>query len=609
MTDRTPKNNPRQVRCACGPSCVSSGTRDVTAPKPSPIAVAPLRPILPRCRGFVPLVAAVLLVVGRAGAEPAPTAATDNDAAPLRKTDVCVYAATPSGILAAVAVKRAGKDVLLVEPSRWVGGMLGAGIKPKQDCPMPEAVGGLAKQVVTAFGKTPEDTRAAFMKLLTEHQVPVLYEHRVCGVEKDGQRITRVRLEKAPPDRWGCPVAQALPGPGVTVEAKMYIDASYEGDVLAQAGVKYAVGREPRSKYDEDHAGVGRPTNVTPLDPYVKPGDPASGLLKWVEPNEGKALGDGDDYTQAYNFRFYVTADPDRCVPFTPPDDYNPQQYELVGRYVAYLVAEAEKSGRKPPLDKIFPGWMNSGEYNYFRESLFSMAPLGVSRRYQDGDYATRAAIWKLHIDYLRGLQHFMATDPRVPKAYREKMAELGLDRTHHPDTDGWPYQLYVRVARRMLGRYVLTEADVMNRTKVDDSVGLALYGVDTYPVRRMVLKQPDGTVAVATEGNMFIGGNRGTGVPYGIPYRTITPQADQCTNLLVPVCFSASYIAYASSRMEPVFMLLGESAGVAAVQSIDQQTDVQKIDVPRLQQSLLKIGQLIAWPDPKPTGSKRGRS
>lgn len=515
-----------------------------------------------------------------------------------RDVEVCVYAATPSGILAGVAAAREGCSVLVVEPGRWVGGMLGAGIKPHQDCPMPAAVGGMARTVHDRFGRSSAPIRERFLDLLERHQVPVLYEHRVAAVEREGTRIARLRLEHAPPDGWGCPAAEAEPGPGVWVAAGVFIDASYEGDVMARAGVEYAVGREPRTKYGEPHAGVCPTTNLTPIDPYVVPGDASSGLLPLVEPDHGKALGQGDDYTQAYNFRFYVTADPGRRVPFTPPEGYDPEQYELVGRYVEYLVGRAARQGTKPPLDKIFPGWLNSGEYNYFRQSLFSIAPLGVSRLYQDGDYATRARIWKMHVDYLRGLHHFMSTDPRVPEEHRKRVAQLGLDRTHHPDTEGWPHQLYVRLARRMVGRYVLTEANVMNRTEVGDAVGLALYGVDTYPVRRIVVEDPQtGRAAVATEGNMFLGGNRGTGVPYAVPYRAITPKADQCTNLLVPVCFSASYIAYASARMEPVFMVLGESAGMAAVEAIRRRTDVQQIDVPGLQGRLRKAGQVLSWP------------
>jgi hypothetical protein len=510
------------------------------------------------------------------------------------RADVCVYAATPAGILAAVAAAREGRSVLVVEPSRWVGGILGAGIKPAQDCANRQAVGGLTVQVFAKAGGAPAPVRDYFKKLLEEHKIPVIFEHRLKAVEKDGRRIARLRLEKAPPDKWGCPVAQAEPGPGLAVEAQVFIDASYEGDLMPKAGVSYAVGREPKARHDETVGGVGRWTNFTPIDPYVKPGDPAGGLLPLVEADHGKAVGEGDDYTQAYNFRFYVTADPQKRVPFTAPQDYDPKQFELVGRYVAYLVEHRNGQG----IDGIFPGWKNAGEYNYQRGSLVSISPLGVSRLYQDGDYATRAKVWKMHIDYLRGVHRFLSTDPRVPEATRKKVAELGLDKTHHPDTEGWPNQLYVRVARRLAGRYVLTQVDVMNKTTVDDAIGLGQYGVDTYPARRVAVKdEKTGRMGVATEGNMFIGGNRGTGVPFGVPYRAITPKEGECANLLVPVCFSASFIAYAAARMEPVFMICGESAGVAAAHAVAAKADVQRIDVPKLQSRLRELGQILAWP------------
>jgi hypothetical protein len=184
-----------------------------------------------------------------------------------------------------------------------------------------------------------------------------------------------------------------------------------------------------------------------------------------------------------------------------------------------------------------------------------------------------------------------------VPADVRKTIAKLGLETAHHPETNGWPHQLYVRVARRMLGPYVLTLDDVLNRTSVEDAVGLALYGVDTYPVRRIVVKDEGGRVAVATDGYVFIGGSHGTGVPYGVPYRAITPKVRDCNTLLVPVCFSASYIAYASARMEPVFMVLGESAGVAACQAIDEETTVQQIDTRRLQRRLQQLEQVLHWP------------
>lgn len=512
--------------------------------------------------------------------------------------DIIVYGATPAGILAAVAARREGRSVRVIEPSRWVGGMLGAGLKPTQDRPMPEAVGGVADRVFREGGNRPADTRAWFRELLAAHGVPVLYEHRAAAVETTDGRLRRLRLEKAPPDAWGIPAPKAEPGPPRLVEARVFVDASYEGDLMALAGVRYATGREARDTYDEPPAGVGLPTNWTPLDPYVEPGDPSSGLLPHVEADHGKPVGAGDNYTQAYNFRFYVTDDPARRIPYTPPEDYDAAEFELVGRYVAHLVAEAKRAGRPPRLDGIFPGWRNQGEYNYQRKSLVSIAPLGLSRAYQDGDWATRSHLWRAHVDWLRGLHHFLSTDPRVPPDVRASVAALGREKGHHPDTDGWPHQLYVRVARRMVGRYVLTHGDVMNRTRVDDAVGLAIFGVDTYPVRRIAVPDAAGRLGVATEGNMFIGGNRGTGVPYGVPYRAVTPTRDSCTNLLVPVCFSASYIAYASARMEPVFMVLGESCGVAAARAVAGNLDVQDVDVPALQDRLRELGQVLARPE-----------
>jgi hypothetical protein len=269
---------------------------------------------------------------------------------------------------------------------------------------------------------------------------------------------------------------------------------------------------------------------------------------------------------------------------------------------VEHLVRTTEGGEEKllKRLRDIFPGWLNSGEYNYKRDSLVTIAPLGVSRYYQDGNWEVKSRIWRQHKDYLSGLHHFLSTDPRVPEKFRAETAALGLDKTMHADTDGWPNQLYVRISRRMQGPYVLTLADVWNKTQVEDSVGLALYGVDIYPVRRYAVADPGtGQMGVATEGNMFVGGSQGTGHPYPIPYRAITPKAESCSNLLVPVCFSASYIAYASARMEPVFCVLGESAGVAAAQSIHSGVPVQQIDATKLRSRLLERGQILAWTGP----------
>jgi hypothetical protein len=239
---------------------------------------------------------------------------------------------------------------------------------------------------------------------------------------------------------------------------------------MAAAGVSYRVGREAAAEYDEQYAGVQPPMESAPIDPFVEPGNPASGLLDWVENDHGKPVGAADGYTQAYNYRYYTTDDPQHRIELTPPADYDAAQFELVGRYVEHLTKTiGDPQQLHDRLRRIFPGWMNSGEWNYHRDSLFTMAPVGISQFYAGGDYAAKARVWKQHQDYLRGLHRFMSTDPRVPEKFRQQTAALGLDGRPHPETQGWPHQLYIRVARRLAGRYTITAHDVYNRTTVDD--------------------------------------------------------------------------------------------------------------------------------------------
>ncbi|MCH5372614.1 MAG: FAD-dependent oxidoreductase, partial [Planctomycetes bacterium] len=537
---------------------------------------------------------------------------------PVIDVDVCVYGATPSGILAALAVQREGHTVVIVEPSRWVGGMLGAGLKPTQDCPNIHATGGMTRLLLTTLGQpvrvvdgkeireqrsnrelSPKDIRQDFSDLLQEHEIRVIHNHRVRSCDKDGPAIRTATFDLAPFDELGCPTAEPEKVDALRVAAAIFIDATYEGDLMAVAGVTYRVGRESAAEFDEEHAGVQPPMEVTPIDPFVEAGNPESGLLAWVEDDQGKPIGAADGYTQAYNYRYYTTDDPEYRAPLTPPPDYDPREFELVGRYVEYLTKTIEDPQQLDErLTRIFPGWMNSREWNYHRESLFTMAPVGISQLYANGDYTAKARVWKQHQDYLRGLHHFMSTDPRVPEAFRQKTAALGLDMRYHPETHGWPHQLYIRVSRRMAGRYTITAHDVYNRTTVDDPIGLAQYGIDTYPARRIWF-QRDGRPYVALEGKMFIGGSRGpTNVPYPIPYRAITPKGDECTNLLVPVCFSATHLGYASARMEPVFMICGESAGIAACHALAENTTVQRIDMRSYREAIERAGQVLEWTD-----------
>jgi hypothetical protein len=419
-------------------------------------------------------------------------------------------------------------------------------------------------------------------------------------------------FDLAPFDELGCPVAQPDGVAALRVTAKLFIDATYEGDLVEHAGVSYRVGREAADEFDEEHAGVQPPMEVAPIDPFVKARNPDSGLLKWVEEDHGKSIGAADGYTQAYNYRYYTTDNPEHRVEFAPPTDYDAANFELIGRYVDHLKTtisdERQLHGR---LSRIFPGWMNSGEWNYHRGSLFTMAPVGISQLYAAGDYAAKARVWKEHQDYLRGLHQFMSTDPRVPEAFRRQTAALGLDNRHHPDTQGWPHQLYIRVSRRLVGRYTITAHDVYNRTTVDDPIGLAQYGIDTYPSRRIRV-QRDGQIYVGLEGKMFIGGSKGpTNVPYPIPYRAITPKAGECTNLLVPVCFSATHLGYASARMEPVFMICGESAGIAAGRALKENVAVQQIDMQAYRDALEGVGQVLEWTEERAEAARllgRGR-
>ncbi|MFP4157231.1 MAG: FAD-dependent oxidoreductase [Opitutales bacterium] len=546
------------------------------------------------------------------------------------ETDVLIYGATPSGVVAAMTVQQKGKTATIVEPGRWVGGILGAGLKPVQDMPNYAAVGGITRELMFSLGvrsdqanppesevrrlsreeMSPRELREDFLKLIEENEINLIYDHRINRVVKDGAALKEAVFDLAPFHEMGRPVAEVEKYENLRVKADIFIDASYDGDLMARSGVSYQVGRESTLDYDEVYAGV-RPIsssedlgsssyelgNITPISPFVDADDPDSGLLPMVENDHGKDLGAGDHYTQAYNFRYYVTADPERKAPITKPEDYDALDFELVGRYVEFLKSEfPDEEELFERLSRIFPGWLNAGEYNYHRKSLITMAPLGISHLYANGDYATKAAIWKEYQDYLRGLHHFLSTDPRVPEKFREKTASLGFDKTHHPDTAGWPNQLYIRVSRRLVGEYTITEHDVFNRTQIEDPVGLAQYGVDTYPSRRIWLEE-DGVYYVAIEGNMFVGGVKGpTNRPYPIPYRSLTPPKREASNLLVPVLFSATHVAYASARMEPTFMILGESAAVAAVQAIEDSVAVQDIDLSKFLGELEERGQRLDW-------------
>jgi hypothetical protein len=499
------------------------------------------------------------------------------------EADVVVYGATSGGISAAAAAAREGRSVLLVEHLSHLGGLLGAGFSMFQDVPFREPLGGITgwwydrtRKYGHAENLIPE-SRALVEEMLSPYadKIQILTEHRVRSVTKDGGRIVSIILEQAKVDEYGIPAARPTSDKTVVAKGRVFIDASYEGDVMAMAKVSYAVGRESAAQYGESLAGVSGVHRFPGISPYNVENDPSSGLLPFIDPKPLGKLGDASDAVQGYNFKFFwmgarntknrsgggrPMSPPDVTAPFYDPVKKLYQRIEAAG-YPAVHWPHANDDRREP----------------------FTGTIPGLQAGYPDGDWAERSGIWREHIEHGRRLT-----------ALTGKKVNLDVERA--PDTNGWPPQLYVRTARRLIGEYVLTQKDIQLQTEIPDTIGLGFYAIDSHNARMLVLD--DGTLA--TEGEMTLLVSPG---PWGLPYSFITPKREECTNLLVPVCFSASHIAYAATRMEAQYMIIGESAGVAAAQAIDEGKAVQEIDIKRLQKRLLEHGQLLEW-DGKGYGS-----
>lgn len=509
--------------------------------------------------------------------------------------DVVVFGGTSGGVTAAVQVARQGKTVILLEPGKHVGGMTAGGLG-WIDIKGTESTGGLAREFISRvikhyaaekidtkqFGNSgwvvePHVAENVYLEMLREAKVPIEFGFKLASAAKSDARITAITSEA-----------------GKKFEGQMFIDATYEGDLMAKAKVSFIIGRESRGQYNESLAGI-RPEPETGLDrklkidPYLKPGDPSSGLIPLVQAGEVGNAGDASPAIQDYNYRLCMTRDPKNLLPIEPPADYDPKQYELVGRYfiamkqIGNTFALGKEKGFTHSVlknDKIPRGKTDTNN-----GGRISTDYAGYSQDYPEASYAEREKIAKAHENYIRGYLHFIATDERVPENVRKEMKQWGLAKDEFKDNGGWPYQLYVRQARRLVGEYVMTQHDAQRKTKFDDSVGMASYSLDSHVCRRIV---DDGIVI--QEGGFY------TAVPgpYPISYRALIPKAADCENLLVPACCSASHVAYASVRMEPVFMILGHSSGSAAVQAIDEKTSVQKIDVKKLRERLRSDKQVL---------------
>jgi len=515
--------------------------------------------------------------------------------------DVCVYGGNASGVMAACAAAKEGAKVIVVEPSRWLGGMTGGGLM-HIDWGREEAVSGSTRPILKKDYKDAQ-YREIFAAMLKAAGVTVCYEHRVSEVEKSDGVIRTVSLDLAPFDETGCPPALPTKAGVLTIKAKVFIDCSYEGDLMARSGVAYAYGREAKSAYGESLAGAQPPMSVYAIDPYVKAGDPQSGLLPGLQVTPVAPVGEADKLTMGYGFRWRFVFKGE-SMPIEPPTHYDPKQFELYRR--AFQQGVDILSGRvmRGKVDgwEVSGGRVYSGGAGNLARALFAPTNYGHNAGYADGDYATRARIWKEQQDFVRGMTHFLRTDPSVPAKQKEIALSAGLEKGAFDDTRGYPHQLYVREARRMVSDYVVTQKDLEGRTNPADSVGLASYGVDEWPYATVAL---DGKVALmGGYYSMLYLEDEHRGI-YRIPYRSIVPKKAQCTNLLVPVCVSASHIAMTSIRMEPVWMILGESAGVAASMAVKSGSAVQDVPYAELYPKLRALAQKVDLPKKKETKAK----
>lgn len=480
------------------------------------------------------------------------------------ETDVCIYGGTCAGVVAAVQADRMGKRVVLLEFGKHLGGLSSGGLS-HTDGGDPGVCGGIAREFYQLIGQRnfrPSEAEAAFEQLLESTKVTVHKLAHLDKVTKQGTEIISISMED-----------------GLTVRAKQFIDATYEGDLLARSGVSWHAGREANSIYSETYNGIRTPGQgghnfPVAIDPYRVAGDPSSGLLPRVNNNPGQP-GDGDNRIQAFCFRMWLTKS--NPLPFPKPTVYDEEQYELLARLF--------ESGADPKIR-----WsLDTNNHHLFNGAYF-IDFVGGNYDWPNASWIERERIFQAHANYQIGVMWFLANSKRIPERYQTQIRQWGLPRDEYKDTSGWTHQLYIREGRRMVSDYVMTQHNCQGREVPEDSVGLASYNMDSHHCQMTVVK-----AAVRNEGNVEIPVE-----PYPISYRALTPKREECTNLLVPVALSSSHIAFGSIRMEPVFMLLGQSAATAASQAIDAQIPVQDVDYAKLRTRLLKDGQILEYTGPR---------
>ncbi|MBT3385283.1 MAG: FAD-dependent oxidoreductase [Prolixibacteraceae bacterium] len=519
------------------------------------------------------------------------------------EADVIIYGGTSAAIIAAVEIAQSDKSVIVVSPDKHLGGLTAGGLG-WTDTGKKETIGGLSRefyhriwkhydsedswvwQQKSEYGNRGQGTMAidgdqrtmwifephaaeqVFEDFITENNIQILRDEwldREDGViKKDGKIVSLKTLS------------------GKILKGKVFIDATYEGDLMANSGVSYHVGRESSATYNEKYNGIQ--TGVLhhqhwfweDISPYKIPGDPSSGLLPRISAEPPGEYGAGDNKIQAYCFRMCMTNHDENRIPFPKPENYDAGQYELLLRSL--------ETGRKDWFSKFDPIPNKKTDTN--NHGPFSSDNIGMNYDYPEASYERRVEIIKEHRDYQKGLLWFVANDPRVPEDIRTKMATWGLAKDEFTDNENWPHQIYVREARRMIGEYVSTENDVLLKRVVPKSVGMGSYAMDSHNIQRYIT--PEGFVQ--NEGDIGVS----PPAPYSISYGSLIPKKEDCENLLVPVCVSSSHIAFGSIRMEPVFMILGQSAAIAACMAIDEEIAVQDVEYEKLKTNLLEKGQVL---------------
>ncbi len=493
------------------------------------------------------------------------------DSGGVKEADICIYGATSGGIMAAYTARKAGKSVVLIEPSRRIGGLTAGGLG-FTDIGRVEIIRGFALEFYRRVGKAygsgepafkfePKVALEVFEGFLREADISVLMERRIVKASKKGNVLQQITLEDA----------SSQHRPKLKVRARMFIDCSYEGDLMARSGVSYTVGREGNAMYGEDYNGMqmlDKHQFPDGVDPYREKGNPKSGLLYGISPLPMGRQGQADKRVQAYNFRITMTKDPANRIPITRPERYDSTRYELLVRW-------KEVEPWKNLNDAFAWDFMPNNKTDINNRNGFSTDMIGANWDYPEASYKKRARIFRDHLDYTKGLLYFVAHDSRVPDYIRKEIGEWGYPKDEYLDSDHFTPQLYIREARRMIGRYVMTQANCQRKRTAEDPIGWAAYTMDSHNAGRFVV---NGMVKNEGDVQIYIPGK------YNVSYRSITPKEDEAANLLVPVCLSASHIAYGSIRMEPVFMVLGETSALAACQALDEHGGtVQKVDSKRV--------------------------